>query len=110
MLLTEGKWNVFSCPRILQAIDLSVDHKPELEHEKQRIQSAGGFIHAGRVNGSLNLTRAIGMHFEPRYQDLFVAPLSFSLALGALVLEKYTVCQSLRSCSLNLCACRGHGI
>ncbi len=40
---------------------MSLDHKPELEVERGRILFAGGFIHAGRVNGSLNLTRAIGM-------------------------------------------------
>lgn len=49
------------CVGTQQAVDLSIDHKPELELEKQRILLAGGFIHAGRVNGSLNLTRAIGM-------------------------------------------------
>lgn len=44
----------------LQAYNLSRDHKPELEVERERILKAGGFIHAGRVNGSLNLARAIG--------------------------------------------------
>ncbi|PWA82460.1 protein phosphatase 2C family protein [Artemisia annua] len=43
-----------------QAHNLSKDHKPDLESEKERIVKAGGFIHGGRVNGSLNLTRAIG--------------------------------------------------
>ncbi|KAI9084534.1 hypothetical protein K1719_033522 [Acacia pycnantha] len=43
-----------------QAHDLTKDHKPDLEVEKYRIQEAGGFIQFGRVNGSLNLTRAIG--------------------------------------------------
>lgn len=43
-----------------KAYDLSRDHKPELEDERDRILQAGGFIHAGRVNGSLNLARAIG--------------------------------------------------
>ncbi|XP_027330708.1 probable protein phosphatase 2C 60 isoform X2 [Abrus precatorius] len=48
-----------------QAYDLSRDHKPDLEIEKERIVKAGGFIHAGRVNGSLNLARAIGdMEFK----------------------------------------------
>ncbi|KAI6680412.1 hypothetical protein NL676_034293 [Syzygium grande] len=48
-----------------QAYNLSRDHKPELEAEKERIIKAGGFIHAGRVNGSLNLARAIGdMEFK----------------------------------------------
>ncbi|PUZ71923.1 hypothetical protein GQ55_2G352500 [Panicum hallii var. hallii] len=43
-----------------QAFNLSTDHKPDLEGEKERILSAGGFVVAGRVNGSLNLSRAIG--------------------------------------------------
>ena len=44
----------------MQAYDLSKDHKPDLEVEKERILKAGGFIQFGRVNGSLNLARAIG--------------------------------------------------
>lgn len=44
----------------LQAHNLSKDHKPDLEVEKDRILKAGGFIQVGRVNGSLNLARAIG--------------------------------------------------
>lgn len=44
----------------LQAQDLTKDHKPELEVEKDRILKGGGFIQFGRVNGSLNLARAIG--------------------------------------------------
>lgn len=48
-----------------QAYNLSRDHKPELEAERERILKAGGFIHGGRVNGSLNLARAIGdMEFK----------------------------------------------
>lgn len=44
----------------IKAYNLSRDHKPDLEAERDRILKAGGFIHAGRVNGSLNLSRAIG--------------------------------------------------
>ncbi|XP_071723946.1 probable protein phosphatase 2C 60 [Rutidosis leptorrhynchoides] len=55
-----------------QAYNLSRDHKPELEAEKERILKAGGFIHAGRVNGSLNLARAIGdMEFK---QNKYLSP------------------------------------
>ena len=44
-----------------KAIDLSVDHKPEDAVEKERIDKAGGFVTSdGRVNGNLNLSRAIG--------------------------------------------------
>ncbi|KAL2345218.1 hypothetical protein Fmac_006503 [Flemingia macrophylla] len=42
------------------AHNFSKDHKPGLEAEKDMILKAGGFIQVGRVNGSLNLARAIG--------------------------------------------------
>jgi serine/threonine protein phosphatase PrpC len=53
----------FSLFHIKQAYNLSRDHKPELEAERERIRSAGGYIQIGRVNGALNLSRAIGMIF-----------------------------------------------
>eukprot|EP00917_Polyrhabdina_sp_WS-2016_P019877 GHVP01042482.1.p1 GENE.GHVP01042482.1~~GHVP01042482.1.p1 ORF type:complete len:469 (-),score=84.11 GHVP01042482.1:150-1556(-) len=43
-----------------RAIELSQDHKPHLPGEKARILGAGGFIEIGRVNGNLNLSRALG--------------------------------------------------
>mmetsp|Transcript_5203 Transcript_5203/g.18201 ORF Transcript_5203/g.18201 Transcript_5203/m.18201 type:complete len:316 (+) Transcript_5203:955-1902(+) len=42
------------------AVDLSKDHKPNDELERQRILRAGGFVNDGRVNGSLALSRALG--------------------------------------------------
>ncbi len=39
---------------------LSVDHKPGDEPERQRIESAGGFVEFNRVNGNLALSRALG--------------------------------------------------
>ena len=42
------------------AIELSTDHKVTLQSEADRIVAAGGVVLNGRVNGSLNLTRAIG--------------------------------------------------
>lgn len=41
-------------------IPLSTDHKPDDTIESERIQKAGGFIVEGRVNGNLNLSRALG--------------------------------------------------
>ena len=41
---------------------MSFDHKPEDEPEMKRIKNAGGKVTPdGRVNGGLNLSRAIGM-------------------------------------------------
>lgn len=39
---------------------LSEDHKPEDEIELKRIKDAGGEVTNGRVNGNLNLSRALG--------------------------------------------------
>lgn len=43
------------------AVDMSVDHKPTDPPELERILHAGGQVGAdSRVNGGLNLSRAIG--------------------------------------------------
>jgi len=72
-----------------QVIPLSFDHKPELELENKRIRNAGGVIVEGRVNSSLNLSRAIGdLEFKRNrslslqeqmitsYPDVIVLPIS----------------------------------
>lgn len=53
-----------------RAVRLTEDHKPELVRESARIEAAGGFVQEGatamgsgkeyRVNGGLNLSRALG--------------------------------------------------
>lgn len=46
-----------------KAMDMSFDHKPEDKEELERIRNAGGRVTLdGRVNGGLNLSRAIGDH------------------------------------------------
>lgn len=49
---------------------LSFDHKPTNEGERARIFAAGGFVEAGRVNGNLALSRAIGDFDYKRRADL----------------------------------------
>merc|ERR1711892_160132 len=45
------------------AVEMSADHKPEDDIELRRIKNAGGKVTPdGRVNGGLNLSRAIGDH------------------------------------------------
>uniref|UniRef100_G3ULY8 Protein phosphatase 1G n=1 Tax=Loxodonta africana TaxID=9785 RepID=G3ULY8_LOXAF len=54
-----------------KALDMSYDHKPEDEVELARIKNAGGKVTMdGRVNGGLNLSRAIGDHFYKRNKNL----------------------------------------
>jgi serine/threonine protein phosphatase PrpC len=43
-----------------RALELSVDHKPDLPTERDRIVRAGGMVEDGRVMGNLNLSRSIG--------------------------------------------------
>lgn len=46
-----------------KVVEMSFDHKPEDDIEFERIRKAGGRVTLdGRVNGGLNLSRAIGDH------------------------------------------------
>lgn len=42
------------------AFPMSIDHKPELDIEKNRIYKADGWVSDGRVKGNLNLSRSLG--------------------------------------------------
>ncbi len=42
------------------AINMSEDHKPELDTERKRIEKAEGYVNENRVNGVLGLSRALG--------------------------------------------------
>merc|ERR1711972_626350 len=73
-----------------KAIPLSTDHKPDVPTEYNRIKQAGGFVaeeivpghgRIFRVNGDLNLSRAIGdleykanTNIEPRDQIISAMP------------------------------------
>ena len=44
-----------------KAFRMSIDHKPELELENNRIHKADGWVNSyGRINGNLNLSRCLG--------------------------------------------------
>ena len=55
-----------------KALPLSHDHKPADPVELGRIEAAGGFVtEAGRINGNLNLSRALG---DLKYKGDFSRP------------------------------------
>eukprot|EP00891_Asterochloris_glomerata_P008906 jgi/Astpho2/8906/Aster-08257 len=56
-----------------QAVDMSHDHKPTDPREESRINRAGCFVADGRINGSLNLSRALGDFEHKQAKDLPVA-------------------------------------
>jgi len=63
------------------AMPMSKDHKPTDPAEDVRIRKAGGFVADGRVNGSLNLSRALGdmeykksKHLPPKEQMVSAYP------------------------------------
>lgn len=43
-----------------QAIEMSFDHKPGDESERNRIERAGGVVNDGVINNGPNISRAIG--------------------------------------------------
>ena len=48
-------------------IPLSVDHKPSLPDERNRIFESGGIVFAGRINGVLGVSRAMGDHAMKKF-------------------------------------------
>ena len=54
-----------------KAVELSTDHKPEDTEEFNRIEKAGAKVtENGRVNGGLNLSRALGDHVYKQNKEL----------------------------------------
>ena len=54
-----------------KAVEMSEDHKPEDDLERNRIEKAGGQVTKdGRVNNGLNLSRAIGDHAYKTNKEL----------------------------------------
>jgi protein phosphatase 1G len=63
------------------AYPMTVDHKPDMDSEKNRIEKADGFVQEGRVKGNLNLSRSLGdleykqkKNFSPEDQMITAFP------------------------------------
>lgn len=51
--------------RLGMAVEMSKDHRPECIKERKRVESLGGYIDDGYLNGQLGVTRALGdWHLE----------------------------------------------
>lgn len=54
-----GDSRIVTCKKGV-AYPMTIDHKPDLESEKNRIYKADGWVTQGRVKGNLNLSRSLG--------------------------------------------------
>ncbi|KAF4322382.1 hypothetical protein BBO99_00002964 [Phytophthora kernoviae] len=61
---------ILSNTKIPEVLQLSVDHKPDLEFEKQRIVAAGGTVFRGRVCGGVAVSRSFGDLWFKRNAEL----------------------------------------
>ena len=66
LMVNNSLWALTSYNLIVgEAVDLSLDHKPLDPIELARIEKAGGHVDEDlRVDGGLNLSRAIGMQLN----------------------------------------------
>jgi serine/threonine protein phosphatase PrpC len=83
-----------------QAHQLSEDHKPDSESEKNRIEKAGGYVMGGRTNGVLSLSRAIG-DFD--YKDMNKVPIDHIIT----AVPDVTVRDITPDTEFIICACDG---
>ncbi|CDZ76580.1 cobaltochelatase subunit [Legionella massiliensis] len=77
----EGK--VIGATRVTQDL-----HKPTQKNERARIESQGGKVFFGRVNGSLAVARAIGDHQHNTYGEVVSEVISSDASLGIYSLDE----------------------
>ncbi|TDH74442.1 hypothetical protein CCR75_006352 [Bremia lactucae] len=61
---------IMSNSNIVEVLQLSVDHKPDLDFEKSRILAAGGTVFRGRVCGGVAVSRSFGDLWFKRNAEL----------------------------------------
>lgn len=87
--------NAGDCRAVLSrygvAIEMSKDHRPCCDSERTRVESLGGFIDDGYLNGQLGVTRALGNWHIKGLKEEFgerVGPLSAEPELKLITLTK----------------------
>ncbi|EEY68901.1 protein phosphatase 2C, putative [Phytophthora infestans T30-4] len=71
--------NVGDCRAVLctadaLAVDMTTDHKASLPAEQERIEASGGFVHNGRLDGILQISRGFGDLAHKQDGHLVVTP------------------------------------
>ena len=84
-----------------KAYQMSLDHKPDLFIEKNRIYSAGGWVNEGRIKGNLNLSRSLG-DLEYKGNAALEAKDQMITAFPDIVVEKYN-----EECDFIIIGCDG---
>lgn len=94
------------------AYPMSIDHKPSLKHEIERIEKAGGWISDGRILGNINLTRGLGdceykldKNLSPKDQiisdfpDVKVEPFSDDIDYAVVACDGIWDCKTNQECA-----------
>jgi len=71
------------------AYPMSIDHKPDMDSEKNRIYKADGWVSEGRVKGNLNLSRSLG-DLEYKQNKKLPQEEQMITAFPEVITEKYT--------------------
>ncbi|ETW09048.1 CAMKK/CAMKK-META protein kinase [Aphanomyces invadans] len=78
--------NIGDCRGVLcqdgDAVDLTIDHKANNPAEKARVEAAGGFVHNGRLDGILAVSRAFGDFAHKSGGHLIATPMVASLPVS----------------------------
>ena len=83
------------------AINMSEDHKPDQEREKERIKKAEGYVEDNRVNGVINLSRSLG-DLDYKQNKKLSAEEQMIIAKPDIRVEKLT-----KECDFLILACDG---
>ena len=83
------------------AYPLSIDHKPDLDSEKNRIYKADGWVSEGRVKGNLNLSRSLG-DLEYKQNKKISQEEQMITAFPEIIQDKFT-----SDCDFLIIACDG---
>ena len=82
--------NLGDCRTILDGVPLSTDHKPFLPQERKRILEADGIVMFNRVDGELDMSRALGDFELKGYNQSHIVEGSMDME------EKRTLAQKLK--------------